>query len=276
MEELEYIEDEKIVEENAEMESFKAPLVYVYDKNTKEFLYSKQAEKDNAESLAQGKFIPLVNAYETLLEVPQVGANEIGVTQVAVYSSHYEDIEEKIIDEEENEIINSKRIKVEEWIIESDYRKNFMLVDENLNVSEIKQIGDVEGIKVTKELGEEIKENPSYFKIIDNEVVKKSDEEIEKEKMIKERNRLDFLSLTAADVERAIYKVKGLDFEDLVELVKKDSSIDIKELKIELRANNFYRGNPYVNKIGEFLGFSQNQLDKFFESGDFNVLEFEG
>ncbi len=96
----------------------------------------------------------------------------------------------------------------------------------------------------------------------------------------KERERLNQLSLTAADVERAIYKVKGMDFEDLIKIVEQKtlsesgnpSSIDIKALKIELNANNFYRGNPYIEQVGTMLGFTTEQLDRFFETKDYIEL----
>ena len=48
--------------------------------------------------------------------------------------------------------------------------------------------------------------------------------------------------------------------------------LDIKALKIELKANHFYRGNPYVNAVGALLGFSSEQLDKFFEKNDYTYL----
>ena len=88
-----------------------------------------------------------------------------------------------------------------------------------------------------------------------------------------ERKRLDNLSLTRADVERAIYKSKGIDFDDIVETVEEmntagTTDIDIKALKIELKANNFYRGNDYVNQIGSLLGFSSDDLDYLFENGE--------
>lgn len=103
----------------------------------------------------------------------------------------------------------------------------------------------------------------------------------ESELQKKERERLDNLNLTAADVERAIYKVKGIDFDDLVNLVEQTAqlsqddaikSIDIKALKIELRANNFYRGNPYIEQVGTILGFSSEQLDRFFDTKDYTEL----
>ena len=91
--------------------------------------------------------------------------------------------------------------------------------------------------------------------------------------------RKAMLNLTAADVERAIYKAKGIDFEDVIRLVEAQPlseddkpAIDLKALKIELKANNFYRGSEWVNKIGNLLGFTSEQLDEFFETNDYTKL----
>ena len=103
------------------------------------------------------------------------------------------------------------------------------------------------------------------FQFADTEeyIVQKAEEEAE---------RIANLSLTAADVERAIYKAKGMDFDDIVETVEAmneagTADIDIKALKIELKANNFYRGNDYVEQIGTLLGYSSDDLDYLFENG---------
>lgn len=97
----------------------------------------------------------------------------------------------------------------------------------------------------------------------------------EEEQAAKKRKYYNGLSLTGADVERAIYQIKGIDFDDLIELVQKSEStdIDIKALKIELKANNFYRGNPYIEKVGQLLGFTSEKLDKFFETKDAEQLK---
>ena len=103
-----------------------------------------------------------------------------------------------------------------------------------------------------------------------------TEEELEQQ----EKERIAKLYLTGADVERGIYQAKGMDFEDIVEMVEtlqfaeapQVQGLDIKALKIELKANNFYRGNPYVSAIGALLGFTSEQLDKFFETGDYTVL----
>lgn len=91
-------------------------------------------------------------------------------------------------------------------------------------------------------------------------------DEYQIEQLRKERERLDMLNLTAADVERAIYKAKGIDFDDIIELVKDNPQIDLKALKIELKANNFYRGNPYISQVGGLLGYNSDDLDYLFEN----------
>lgn len=91
---------------------------------------------------------------------------------------------------------------------------------------------------------------------------------------LQERERIAKLFLTGADVERGIYQAKGMDFDDIVAMVTQlqPEGLDIKALKIELKANNFYRGNPYVSAIGGLLGFTIGQLDKFFETNDYTYL----
>lgn len=101
----------------------------------------------------------------------------------------------------------------------------------------------------------------------------------DEQKAQEERERIAMLNLTAADVERAIYKAKGIDFDDIITMVQAQPLsdegtpvIDIKALKIELKANNFYRGNPYINQVGTLLGFTSRQLDEFFETNDYTKL----
>ena len=93
-------------------------------------------------------------------------------------------------------------------------------------------------------------------------------------KELEEKERIAKLYLTGADVERGIYKAKGMDFDDILAYVTQlqPEGLDIKALKIELKANNFYRGNPYVSAIGALLGFTDEQLDLFFETNDYTVL----
>ena len=105
-----------------------------------------------------------------------------------------------------------------------------------------------------------------------NELVLNPNWQAQKEQ--EEKERISKLCLTSTDVERGIYKAKGMDFDDILAFVSANPPVglDIKALKIELKANNFYRGNPYVQNIGTLLGFSAEQLDKFFEDGNYEHL----
>jgi len=110
--------------------------------------------------------------------------------------------------------------------------------------------------------------------VLDGEEYVLKDEAWEEKQAQKERERIAQLYLTGADVERGIYQAKGMDFEDILAFVTTNppEGLDIKALKIELKANNFYRGNPYVSAIGQLLGFTEKQLDLFFETNDYTVL----
>ena len=101
-----------------------------------------------------------------------------------------------------------------------------------------------------------------------------NDEVYKERQKQKERERIGNLYLTGADVERGIYQAKGMDFEDILAHISQlqPQGLDLKALKIELKANHFYRGNHYVCAIGELLGFSEKQLDDFFETNDWHTL----
>lgn len=88
---------------------------------------------------------------------------------------------------------------------------------------------------------------------------------------ILERQRLDSLTLTPADVERALYKAKRMDFDDLKELIETQlTGVDTKALAIEFRAKDFYRGAMYGNGrlfdvVGSLLGYTPADMDYLFE-----------
>lgn len=118
---------------------------------------------------------------------------------------------------------------------------------------------------------EKVEETELEYVLDGDEYVLK-DEDYETKQAQKERERIAKLFLTAADVERGIYKAKKITFEMLISQLQDNEEIDIEELKIELKANHFYRGNPYVSMIGSILGFTEEQLDKFFEDGNYEHL----
>ena len=94
----------------------------------------------------------------------------------------------------------------------------------------------------------------------------------EEEKEEQERERLDALTLTPADVERALYKAKGMDFTDLKNLIAEVvPTIDMKALSIEFRAKDFYRGAVaggvrLFDTVGAILGYTPDDMDYLFEN----------
>lgn len=117
----------------------------------------------------------------------------------------------------------------------------------------------------------DIKEVPDgYVAVLYKELMMQEEYQTEQEQA--EHERLAMLNMTGADVERAIYKVKGIDFDDILAMVKDNPAIDEKALKIEFKANNFFRGNPYIEQVGALLGFTSEMLDKFFDTKDYIYL----
>lgn len=129
-------------------------------------------------------------------------------------------------------------------------------------------------LEVSEEIYNTYVANPKMYIYSNGEIIKNPN--YEKEQAQRERERLDMLSLTAADVERAIYKAKGMDFDDILEMIKDNPTIDFKALKIELKANNFFRGNPYVEQIGTLLGYTSEDLDYLFENKEFPTCKNSG
>lgn len=93
--------------------------------------------------------------------------------------------------------------------------------------------------------------------IIYDETQQEADERETRE----ERERLDQLSLTKREVFLALYKDKGI----IPEQIK--AQITNPEALIEFEyANDYFRGNPLINTIGQTLGYTTAQLDYLFEN----------
>ena len=140
-------------------------------------------------------------------------------------------------------------------------------------------------VKYNHNNGKKITETQNaLYALEDNEYLDESgnvqiNPDYEEQKAQEEAQRVALLNLTGADVERAIYKAKGMDFDDIIAFLEAQplaqdgtAPVDIKALKIELKANNFYRGNPYIDTVGTLLGFTKEQLDEFFETNDYTKL----
>ncbi len=136
--------------------------IYLYDKYTLEFLKEAEADADPEETKIRGVFVPLLPANATLIEPPQIQENE-----TAVFAGN-------------------------SWIVYPDYRGKSCKVNADLTVEDITTIGISEdAIIVSKEIGEEIKNHPEMFKIEENEVVRKSEEERNAEIVAERQKRFE-------------------------------------------------------------------------------------
>ena len=75
------------------------------------------------------------------------------------------------------------------------------------------------------------------------------------------------LSMTKREMFLGLYQAKGITPDML------KAQITDPQALIEFEyANDYYRGNPLINVIGSQLGFTSEQLDKFFETKDYKEL----
>lgn len=184
--------------------------LYNYDKNTKEYLSTTLASADPMETKIRGEFVPLVPACATVIEPPKTGENEVA-------------------------IFNGKV-----WEIKKDFRVSHKICDENFNIKDITEIGEIEeNYLITADMAELIKENPDKFKIQNEEIAQKTEEEyqeflnnkIKKEETEKIKNQLLELDSKAIRPIRAILAGTGSaeDTEKLNEVEK-----EAKKLRNEL------------------------------------------
>lgn len=101
------------------------------------------------------------------------------------------------------------------------------------------------------------------FTIIDDECV--LDPNYEQELAQKERQRLDLLNLTKADVLLALYQDKGLTPDNIKTMLKDNVPALI---KFDY-ASSYYRGDEVVNALGLALGYSTEEMDYLFENKKF-------
>ena len=116
-------------------------------------------------------------------------------------------------------------------------------------------------------------DKPQGYFIFDGQNIVKNSEFEEEEKQ-KERERLSKLSLTKREVFLAIYEDKGLTPEDIKEQLRswaaEQPGKDINSALIEFDyANEYFRGNPLIDKIGLMLGYTSEDLDYLFQNKEF-------
>lgn len=144
-------------------------------------------------------------------------------------------------------------------------------IDKSIMTEDEYGSSDVLNIAVSEEIYNNARQyGDNYYIYSDGEIILNPNYEAEQAE--KERQRLDALTLTPADVERALYKAKGMDFEDLKALIAQNiPNIDIKGLAIEFRAKDFYRGAVanglrLFDVVGALLGYSPADMDYLFQN----------
>lgn len=201
----------------------------------------------------------------------------------------FDEEDNPLFDEEGNPITEEKLVPVAVPVmvdVEIEVQKETLdeegnlIVDEEGNlvyetVTEIVQVQQTHQEIAIEEVAELlIAEKGYYICYEENYTYGTENPNFEAEKAYAEKKRIANLNLTGADVERGIYKAKGMNFKDITALLQNNPPVglDLKELDIELKANHFYRGNPYVNAVGRILGFTELQLDNFFITNDYTSL----
>lgn len=131
-------------------------------------------------------------------------------------------------------------------------------------------------IILVKETREELENS---LELISYDTIEETDIEYEKydgqyitkeEAKTKKREQLNLLSLTKREVFLALYKDKGITPEQLrAQLTDPEALIEFDF------ANDYYRGNPLIDKIGIMLGYSMEDLDHLFETGALPEKEVE-
>ena len=213
--------------------------IFNYDKTTKEYLFESEASLDPQATKNQGNEVYLIPDCATVKKPPSVRKNEICI------------------------FLNG-------WQIKSDFRGQY-IVNSDMMPEIVEEIGNIkEGyIVITDEQAQKIKEDNLFYIISNNTLIKNPNYEHDKQE--RERQRKDQLTLTPADVERALYRAKGMDFDDLKALIVQAlPTIDIKELSIEFRAKDFYRGAMangmrLFDVVGQLLGYTSDDIDYLFE-----------
>lgn len=182
------------------------------------------------------------------------------------------------VDEEGNPIYETQiQTVLVPVMIEKQIEETITVYDEDGNPHEETQIKTIQVQSSHTEMVEvqygelAIAEDGYYICYKENYTDGTINENLEQEKAQAERLAMDARTLTPSDVERALYKASGMDFEDLKTLIQEKAPLmDIKAVSIELRANLFYRGatlsdgTRLIDAIGALMGYTSDDMDYLF------------
>ena len=111
--------------------------------------------------------------------------------------------------------------------------------------------------------------------VLDGEEYVLNNEEYQAKKEQEEKERIAKLSLTKREVFLGLYQAKGVTPDQIKAQITDPMAL----IEFEY-ANDYYRFNPLIDVVGNALGITSEQLDKFFDTKDYTVLipvdELEG
>ena len=103
--------------------------------------------------------------------------------------------------------------------------------------------------------------------VLDGEEYVLNDEVYQEKQAQKERERIAHLSLTKRQVFLGLYQAIGVTPDQIKAQITDPAAL----IEFEY-ANDYYRGNPLIDLVGATLGFTSEQLDRFFETNDYTCL----
>lgn len=137
-------------------------------------------------------------------------------------------------------------------------------------------IFDEEGNPVLDEEGNQVFEKQEVEKSVieyTKETVQKTGYNLEawgyteEEKQEQEKESIKLLSMTKREMFLGLYQAKQITPDMLKAQITDPAAL----IEFEY-ANDYYRGNPLIDVIGRQLGFTSEQLDKFFITKDYHEL----
>ena len=163
-------------------------------------------------------------------------------------------------------------IKSIDNFVEVEYKIIEPLYDEDGNLVE-----EVEKTEV------KVENRPTYYALEKNEIWDEEtqqpiiDEQYEEKQKAKEKARIAELSLTRADVFEGLILARGLTKQALRAYIELDETLNDIEKALYLNrfddALEFYRKHPAIDFISAKLGISSDDMDKFFDTKDYNYLK---
>ena len=165
-----------------------------------------------------------------------------------------------------------RAIKSIDNFVELEYKIIEPLYDEDGNLVE-----EVEKTEV------KVENRPTYYALESNEIWDEEteqpviDPDYEEKQKTKEKARIAEIALTRADVFEALILARGLTKQMLRSFIENDETLNDIEKALYLNrfddALEFYRKHPAIDFISAKLGISTEDMDKFFDTKDYNYLK---